>query len=115
MIIIAGNGHPLLWSGVGFDVPSPLLCIDEGWKLRVQFELMRCKQISRMAFLKLRNTWVSFLNVSLKMHADVIAGRQINQTWSEIIQNFMNKYVTPQCFNWLAISYSISHVIQYCT
>ena len=33
-----------------------------------------------MEFLNLRNTWVSFLNVSLNMHADVIAGRQINQT-----------------------------------
>ena len=33
-----------------------------------------------MEILNLRNTWVSFLNVSLKIHADVIAGRQINQT-----------------------------------
>ena len=30
--------------------------------------------------LNLRNTWASFLNVSLKMYADAIAGTQINQT-----------------------------------
>ena len=28
------------------------------------------------------------------MHADVIAGRQINQTLTELIKNFMNKYLT---------------------
>ena len=27
-------------------------------------------------------TWASFLNVSMKVHADSIAGRQINQTWN---------------------------------
>ena len=32
-----------------------------------------------MEFLNLRNTWVSFFNVSFKMHADVIAGTQNNQ------------------------------------
>ena len=31
------------------------------------------------------------------MHADVIAGRQINQSLNEIIKNFMNKYVNPPC------------------
>ena len=31
------------------------------------------------------------------MHADVIAGRQINQTVNTIITNFMNKYVNPPC------------------
>ena len=36
-----------------------------------------------MEFLNLRNAWVSFLNVSLKMRADVIAGRQIDQTLSK--------------------------------
>ena len=30
--------------------------------------------------LKIRNTEVSFLNMSLKMYANVTAGRQINQT-----------------------------------
>ena len=44
------------------------------------------------------------------MHADVITGRQINQTLNKIIKNFMNKYVNPPCFNWLAISDSISHL-----
>ena len=48
---------------------------------------MRCKQISKMESLNLRNTWVTFLNVSLKMHADVIAGRQINQILNRIIKN----------------------------
>ena len=28
----------------------------------------------------MRNTWVSLLNVTLKMHVDFIAGRQIKQT-----------------------------------
>ena len=81
VISIAGNDHPLSWSGFSFDVPAPPLNITEGGKIRVQFELMRCKQISRMEFLNLRNTWVSFLNVSLKIHADVIVGRQILQTF----------------------------------
>ena len=35
-----------------------------------------------MEFLKLGNTWVSFLNVSIKMHADINAGRQTNQNWN---------------------------------
>ena len=38
-----------------------------------------------MEYLNLKNTWVSFLNVSLKLRADVIAGRQINQTLNKII------------------------------
>ena len=45
---------------------------------------------------------MSFLNVSLKMHADVIAGRQINQIVNKIIRNFMNKYVNRPCKNSLA-------------
>ena len=36
------------------------------------------------------------------MHADVIAGRQINQTLNRIIKNFMNKYVNPPCNSSLA-------------
>ena len=40
------------------------------------------------------------------MHADVIAGRQINQTLNKIMKNFMNKYVDPPCNR-------ISHVIHY--
>ena len=39
------------------------------------------------------------------MHADVIAGRQINQTLNEIIKNFMNKYVNPPCNSLLATSF----------
>ena len=81
VIGIAGNASPLSWSKISFDVPTPLLSIIEGSKSRVQFKLMRCKQISGLEFLNLRNTWVWFLKVSLKMHADVIAGRQINQTF----------------------------------
>ena len=41
------------------------------------------------------------------MHADVIAGRQINQTLNEIIKNFMNKYVNPPCNSSLATSFII--------
>ena len=33
-----------------------------------------------MEFLNLRNTQVPFHNVSLKMHADVIADKSINQS-----------------------------------
>ena len=33
--------------------------------------------------LKMKNTWVSFLSVSLKMRVDLIAGRQINQNWKK--------------------------------
>ena len=73
---------------------------------------MRCKQISKMESLNLRNTWVSFLNVSLKMHADVIAGRQINQTLSYIINNFMIEHVSPPCKSSLATSF-ISENIEY--
>ena len=38
------------------------------------------------------------------MHADVIAGRQINQTLNDIIRNFMTKYVNPPCNSSLATS-----------
>ena len=41
------------------------------------------------------------------MHADVIVGRQINQTLNEIIKKFMNKYVNPPCNNSLAMSFII--------
>ena len=41
------------------------------------------------------------------MHADVIAGRQINQTLNKIMTNFMNKYVNPPCNNSLATSFII--------
>ena len=57
-----------------------------------------------MESLNLRNTLVSFLNVSLKMHADVIAGRQISQTSNEIMKKFMNEYVNPPCNSSLAAS-----------
>ena len=114
VIGIAGNANPLSWSGISFDVPAPLLSIVEGSMSRVQFKLMSCKQISRMEFLNLKNTWVWFLKVSLKIHADVIAGRQFNQTVNEIMRNFMNKYVNSPSFNWLANSYNISHVVHYC-
>ena len=39
------------------------------------------------------------------MHADVIAGRQINQTLIEIIKKFMNKYVNPPYNESLATSF----------
>ena len=81
MISIAGNATPLSWSGISFEVPAPLFSIIEGSKSRVQFKLMRCKQISRIESPNLRNTLVWFLKEYLKMHADVIAGRQINQTF----------------------------------
>ena len=41
------------------------------------------------------------------MHADVNAGRQINQTLNEIIKNFMNKNVNPPCNSSLATSFII--------
>ena len=41
------------------------------------------------------------------MHADVIAGRQINQTLNKILTNFMNKYVNPPCNSSLATSFII--------
>ena len=37
------------------------------------------------------------------MHADVIAGRQINQTLNRILINFMNEYVNPPCNSSLAL------------
>ena len=40
----------------------------------------------------------------LEMHADVIAGRQINQTLKDIMKNFMKKYVNPPCNSSLATS-----------
>ena len=39
------------------------------------------------------------------MHADVIAGRQINQTLNKIMKNFMNKYVNPPSNSSLATSF----------
>ena len=41
------------------------------------------------------------------MHADVIAGRQINQTLNKIMKNFKNKYVNPPCNCSLATSFII--------
>ena len=41
-----------------------------------------------MESLNLKNGWVWFLNASLKMHADVIAGRQINQTLNKNNEEF---------------------------
>ena len=41
------------------------------------------------------------------MHADVIAGRQINQTLNKIMKNFMNKYVNLPCNSSLATSFII--------
>ena len=41
------------------------------------------------------------------MHADVIAGRQINQTLNKIMKNFMNNYVNPPCNSSLATSFII--------
>ena len=41
------------------------------------------------------------------MHADVFAGRQINQTLNEIMKNFMNNYVNPPCNSSLATSFNI--------
>ena len=63
-----------------------------------------------MESLLLRNTWVSFLDVSLKIQADVIAGRQINQTLNWTIRNFMNKYVKTPCNSLLTTSYANSTV-----
>ena len=42
------------------------------------------------------------------MHADVIAGRQVNQTLTKIIKNFLNKYVNPPCNSSLALYYAKS-------
>ena len=41
------------------------------------------------------------------MHADVIAGRQINQTSNKIMKNFMNKDVNPPCNSSLAKSFIV--------
>ena len=41
------------------------------------------------------------------MHADVIAGRPINQTLNKLMKNFMNKYVNPPCNSSLATSFII--------
>ena len=41
------------------------------------------------------------------MHADVIAGRQINQTLKKIMKTFMKKYVNPPCNSSLATSFII--------
>ena len=87
VISIAGNVNPLFCSGISFDVPAPLLRINRSRDSRVPFKLMRCKQISKMESLILRSARVCFLNASLKMHADIIAGRQINQTLNKIMKN----------------------------
>ena len=65
---------------------------------------MGCKQISKKESLNLRITWVSFLNVSLRMYADVIASRQFHQTLKKTNRNFMNKNVNPPCNSSLATS-----------
>ena len=45
------------------------------------------------------------------MHADVIAGRQINQSLNEINKKFKNKYVNPPCNSSLATSFIILTII----
>ena len=79
VISIAGNANPF---EAGFRLMLPRRCSSsmKRRKSRVQLKLMRCKQVSIMESLNLRNTLVWFLKLSLKMHADVIAGRQINLT-----------------------------------
>ena len=67
-----------------------------------------------MVSLILRNTWVPFLIVSLKMYADVIAGRQIIKLNIKIIKNFMNEYVSPPCKSWLATSCTKSVMASSC-
>ena len=53
-----------------------------------------------MESLNLRNTWISYLNVSLKVHA----GRQIIQTLNKFIKTFVTQYVNPPCKSSLATS-----------
>ena len=45
--------------------------------------------------------------MSLKIYADVIADRQINQTLNEIITNFSNKYVNTPCNSSLVLSFNM--------
>ena len=47
VISIVGNMNPFSRSGISFDVPAPLLRINESRESRVPFKLMRCKQISK--------------------------------------------------------------------
>ena len=81
VISIADNASPLSWSGISFDVTAPQFGIIEGRKSKVQFQVDEMYTNLKMESLNLRNTWVWFLKVSLKMHADIIAGRQINHTF----------------------------------
>ena len=67
---------------------------------------MDCKQISKMEILNLRNTSVAFLKVSLKIPADVIAGRQIIQTGKKYLRFFMNEVINPPCKSLIATSFS---------
>ena len=76
---------------------------------------MRCKQISKIESLNFRNTWESFLNVSLKMRADGIADRQNIQTLGTIIKHSMNKNVNPPCKSSLATSCAKSVMSKSCS
>ena len=62
---------------------------------------------SKMESVNLRKTWVLFFNVSLKMHADVVAGSQLFRLKNGMIKNFMNKYVNPPNNSSLATSFII--------
>ena len=44
------------------------------------------------------------VNMSLRMHPDVIVGSQINHTLNKVIRNFTNKNVNPPCNSLLATS-----------
>ena len=46
-----------------------------------------------MEFLNLRKTWVSLVNASLEMYADVITGKQTNQFWNFIKKLWMNMWI----------------------
>ena len=58
---------------------------------------MGCKQISELEILNLMDTWVSLFNVSLKMHADVIAGRQ--KIFRLEIKDLFIFYFVNECVN----------------
>ena len=45
----------------------------------------------------------------MKMHADVIAGRQINQILNKIIKKFHEENVNPPCNSSLAKSFIIEN------
>ena len=82
-------------AGKTFVFPTKSDRIVEVSKLTVQTKIDDLWTNWRKGILNLRITWVSFLNLSLKTHADANAFRQVIQNWNRGDMKLLNKVINP--------------------